>query len=77
MAHVQIRTDEHGSTSLLIDGVDISKHVLHEGFSIVPAAFELGGPPMGWEIHCVLRARLLDLDLPESIVIADPAPEAN
>lgn len=62
MSHVQIKT---GSEFLVaIDGVDITKYVLAEGFSVtLPTS-----PDEEAKVHLVLAVDDLDLDLIEAVV---------
>lgn len=71
MAHVQFRTGSavtNGHESeLIVDGVDITTHVLAEGFSISesddpdPLARE-------WVVKLTLAADTLDVDLPDAVL---------
>lgn len=71
MAHVEIHQKDDGRYAVIVDGVDIGKHVLHDGFSIQPTVHTVDGSPQGWEIRVRLHASSIDVDLPSSVVIAE------
>ncbi len=72
MAHVKIKMNPHGTTQeerfgLVVDGVDIGKHVLADGFAINPGSGLAEDPPT---LTIRLAATMLDLDLPAAVVEA-------
>lgn len=68
MTHVELKTSSAG-TSLVVDGVEITPHVLHEGFSITPAE---DGKLL---VSLTIAADAVDADLPNAIVQALQATE--
>lgn len=72
MAHVQIHKKDDGGYAVVINGVDIGKHVIRDGFSIQPADVRrVDGSFIGWEVSLRVFARTLDADLPDAVVLAD------
>jgi hypothetical protein len=63
MAHVQIKTNEHGVPSLIVDGVDLSMSVLAEG-----AVLDLSQIPPRLTVTVIADA--LEADLPVAVVEA-------
>lgn len=64
MAHVQIRQgDSRLSLQIVVDGVDLSKHILTDGFGLV----QVGDV---WGVAMVLVPDALDVDLPDAVVEA-------
>lgn len=71
MAHVQIRKKDGGGYAVIIDGVDIGQHVMHDGFSIEPTDVRrVDGSVLGWEVRLRIFAQSLDADLPDAVVVA-------
>lgn len=63
MTHVSV-TYRDGKAELVVDGHDITRHVLAEGFRI-----ELSDVPMGpARVHMILAATEFDVDLPDAVL---------
>lgn len=72
MAHVQINRKDGGGYAVVVDGVDIGQHVMHDGFSIEPTSHStVAGEILGWVVHLKIFARSLDADLPDAVVVAE------
>ena len=70
MAHVQIRIGQADGddrlASVVVDGVDLTKAVLAEGFAV-----EFNNPIQGKSlVTMTLRVDRLDMDLPDSVLNA-------
>ena len=71
MTHVVFKQSK-GLFEFSVDGVDLSKHVLAEGFKI-----ELGEDPSNEVlVHCVLAASTVEVDLPDGVVVVERAEAA-
>jgi hypothetical protein len=68
MSHVQI-THAGVGTSIVIDGRDVSRSILRDGFSVQP--HEDGT----WTVNLCVRADILEIDLPEALLAATVASE--
>lgn len=66
MTHVKISTLPNGAHSLVVDGVEMNKKILAEGFA-VELSTDLGQPD---RVHMIVAADVLDLDLPDAVVTA-------
>lgn len=70
MAHVQFRTGDATTNGLIaqliVDGVDITEHVLEDGFEIKKFDSSESGE---WVVQMRLAAHL-DVDLPDAVVQA-------
>lgn len=66
MTHIEIRIAA-ADTKVLVDGFDLTPHLLAEGFSIEPGS-ALDPTTM---VHCVLVANSLDVDLPEGVLYVE------
>jgi len=64
MTHVQI-TAGREEVKVIIDGVDVTKSVLAEGFGVT--FDEAGRKPV---VHMTLMPKVLDLDLPAALLDA-------
>lgn len=67
MAHVQIHQNSDGSGRVLVDGVDLSMHILADGFRIENLG---GGKTDPARVHMTVVADTLDVDLPEAVIEA-------
>jgi hypothetical protein len=69
MAHVQIRIGDSGQPTLkvVIDGVDVSGHIYHEGLNLVLVGDE---PAQEWGVSMIFAAESLDVDLPDAVLRA-------
>ena len=71
MAHVQFRTGDATTNGkiaqLVVDGVDITDHVLAEGFEIKSS--KPGDPNAEWIVQFRVSAHL-DVELPAAVVYA-------
>lgn len=68
MAHVKIVNNNQACTfSVVVDGVELAHSLLHEGFRIVPADLAENRPA---EVHMVVAADVLEVDLPDAVVVA-------
>lgn len=74
MARVQFRTGPATTNGqiaqLIVDGTDITDHVLAEGFEIKPS--KPGDPTAEWIVQMRISAHL-DVDLPDAVVSATRA----
>lgn len=68
MAHVQIKVpaDNGDAVSIIIDGVEMNRHILAEGFAV-----NFGKNPED-EVSVSMRmaATPLEIDLPEAVIVA-------
>lgn len=64
--HVEIGRNERGGHTLIVDGVDLSRKVLTEGFTV-----RFGGSPADPDlVTLTVAADTLDIDLPAAAVEA-------
>lgn len=72
MASIQFRTGSAATNGLqaqiVVDGADITRHVMADGFSIGPS--RPGDPNSEWVVRMTLVARPIDVDLPEAVIEA-------
>ena len=66
MTHVMLSRNSNGTHTLLVDGIDLSMHVINEGFR-VEVAEAIDQPD---RVHMVIAADTLEADLPESVITA-------
>jgi hypothetical protein len=71
MAHVEIKQDRIGTTQVVIDGVDVSRAILREGFSVQPSNDGT------WLVTLSVRADRLTADLPDAVIAAALETEAE
>lgn len=70
MAHVKITGQSaHGPLTVLVDGADISRHILRRGFGLRQVG---ENESTQWVISMLVVADELDVDLPEAVF--EPAP---
>lgn len=67
MAHVEIKSDDKYTmaTKVIVDGVDISRHIYAEGFGLVRVG---EGEFQCWGVQMVVVPDSLDIDLPDAVI---------